>query len=145
VYATNTRPQDEEDEDQESFEEEDFIIASKINATINASVKSYRLLVNKFPLYSGEMILEQESDWKTITKCVIRDLNIYADLQTALTSIGKKNSDFMTNGNGNHGDGKEEDHHHSEEDDQQQAERIKSQIKELIQQLSIKSVTILPP
>jgi hypothetical protein len=131
VYATNTRPQDDDDD---SFEEEDFIIASKINATINASVKSYRLVVNKFPVYSGEMILEQGSDWKTITKCVIRDLSLYSDLHTALSSMGMRNE----NGTQLH-DMEEEvgEKYHSEEDDQQ-AERIKLQIKELIQQLNIK-------
>jgi hypothetical protein len=131
VYATNTRPQDDDDD---SFEEEDFIIASKINATINASVKSYRLVVNKFPVYSGEMILEQGSDWKTITKCVIRDLSLYSDLHTALSSMGMRNE----NGTQLH-DMEEEvgEKYHSEVDDQQ-AERIKLQIKELIQQLNIK-------
>jgi hypothetical protein len=131
VYATNTRPQDDDDD---SFEEEDFIIASKINATINASVKSYRLVVNKFPVYSGEMILEQGSDWKTITKCVIRDLSLYSDLHTALSSMGMRNE----NGTQLHDMEKEVgEKYHSEEDDQQ-AERIKLQIKELIQQLNIK-------
>lgn len=128
VYATNTRPQEDE-EDEDLFEEEDFIIASKINATINASVKSYRLVIDKFPVYSGEMILEQDSDWKTITKCVIRDLNLYSDLHTAVSSMRAMNGKKVQDG--------DEEKHHSEEDDQQ-AERIKLQIKELIQQLSIR-------
>lgn len=77
------------------------------------------------------MILEQGCDWKMITKSVVRDMNIYSDLETVF-KVAKNNSEnengitqIKVNGNTN---------------PEKQESDIKTKIKELIQQISIKSV-----
>jgi hypothetical protein len=130
VYATNTRPKEDEDED--SLEEEDFIIASKINASINASVRSYHCVVSKSPEFSGEIILEQGCDWKMILRSLVRDLNIYQDLETALTAkvknlqrpeIGEEGAAIDSG---------------SLSESEINPQLLKSRIKELIQQIGIR-------
>lgn len=114
MYATNTRQ--DIDDDASLEEEEDFIIASKINATINASVKTYHFVLNKYPDYTGDVILEHGCDWKMITRCVVRDMNIYSDLETVLKTRNSQNSEI----------------------DMTTDTDIKGKIKELLQQMTIK-------
>jgi hypothetical protein len=77
VYASHTRTWEEEDEEED---EADFIIASKINASINSSVKSFHFQMHKYFEYDGDVVMEVDADWSTISATVGRDLGLMDDL-----------------------------------------------------------------
>lgn len=76
MYASHTRTWEEDSDG----EEDDYLIASQINASINASVKSFRFQINRFFDYTSDVILEQDADWNAICRCVIKDMQLVDDL-----------------------------------------------------------------
>mmetsp|Transcript_22937 Transcript_22937/g.33529 ORF Transcript_22937/g.33529 Transcript_22937/m.33529 type:complete len:1207 (+) Transcript_22937:65-3685(+) len=79
VYASHTRTWESDEEDDN--EDDDFLIASRINACINASVHAYHVQIFKYFEYSGEVVLEQGCDWKSLCECICKDLGVERDVQ----------------------------------------------------------------
>lgn len=77
VYASHTRTWEEEED---SEDEADYIVASKINASINASVKSFHFQMHKYFEYHGDVVLEVNSEWSFICAALSRDLGLTDDL-----------------------------------------------------------------
>ena len=79
VYASHTRTWESDEEDDN--EDDDFLVASRINACINASVHAYHVQIFKYFEYSGEVVLEQGCDWKSLCECICKDLGVERDVQ----------------------------------------------------------------
>lgn len=77
----------------EESDDEDIASPEKLLASIESSIKSYHFQVVKFFEYDGEVILDNQSDWDNIVRCILKDLHIVNDFYQGINSSEKSIDD----------------------------------------------------